>query len=246
MPPPLGEKRREGNTSSNSAKRALVCVTARSASCAALVPDTTALVSDAPCCYSFIASLSRPELITVMQAVDPLHRHSASGKQMMLDYLLKMPISRMSEMISAQPQLSTLVGRGSRKARKDASDLLLRGMPVACVLPRVTSLAGPGLADVSWIGQFERRDDNDFWFYVPPKRFFSRRGRCEQSSAVDDATTSHSHGTSSLMHEAADAECFNPAAPMQSHAAGSARSPSVHRADEFPQSEATVPGGQST
>lgn len=47
MPPPLGEKRREGNTSSNSAKRALVCVTARSASCAALVPDTTALVSDA-------------------------------------------------------------------------------------------------------------------------------------------------------------------------------------------------------
>jgi hypothetical protein len=48
MPPPLGEKRREGNTSSNSAKRALVCVTARSASCAALVPDTTALVSDAP------------------------------------------------------------------------------------------------------------------------------------------------------------------------------------------------------
>lgn len=192
---------------------------------------------------SFIASLSRPDLITIMQAVDPLHRHSASSKKMMLDYLLKMPISRMSEMISAQPQLSALVGRGSRKAKKEISDMLLR-MPVACVLPRVTSVSGPGLADVSWIGQFQRLDDNDFWFYVPPKRFL-RRGRCEQSSAVDDARTSHSHDTSNLMHEAADAECLNPAAPMQSHAAGSARSPSVHRADEFPQSEATVLGGQS-
>ena len=104
-----------------------------------------------------------------MQAVDPLHRHYASGKKMMLDYLLKMPISRMSEMISAQPQLSAVVGRGSRKARKEMLDMLLR-MPVACVLPRVTSVSGPGLADASWIGQFQRLDDNDFWFYVPCKR----------------------------------------------------------------------------
>jgi hypothetical protein len=37
------------------------------------------------------------------------------------------------------------------------------------VKPRVTSLAGPGLAHFSYAGQFSRRDDDDFWFFEPPK-----------------------------------------------------------------------------
>ncbi len=35
---------------------------------------------------------------------------------------------------------------------------------------RITSASGPGLADCSWIGQFQRFDDDDFWFCVPPIR----------------------------------------------------------------------------
>jgi hypothetical protein len=38
------------------------------------------------------------------------------------------------------------------------------------IVRRVTSKSGPGLADCSWIGKFQRFDDDDFWFCVPPIR----------------------------------------------------------------------------
>ncbi len=40
----------------------------------------------------------------------------------------------------------------------------------------MTSKSGPGLADCAWIGQFERRDDDDFWFFVPTRRDLDRLG----------------------------------------------------------------------
>jgi hypothetical protein len=35
---------------------------------------------------------------------------------------------------------------------------------------KVSSQEAPGLGHFSWIGQFQRRDDLDFWYCVPPKQ----------------------------------------------------------------------------
>ncbi len=45
------------------------------------------------------------------------------------------------------------------------------------VKPRVTSVAGPGLAYFSYAGQFSRRDDDDFWFFEPPKTVATKKRR---------------------------------------------------------------------
>ena len=46
--------------------------------------------------------------------------------------------------------------------------------------PRVTSVAGPGLAHFSYAGQFSRRDDDDFWFFEPPKTVTNAKKRAQK------------------------------------------------------------------
>lgn len=48
------------------------------------------------------------------------------------------------------------------------------------VKPRVTSQAGPGLAHLSYAGQFSRRDDDDFWFFEPQKTVANAKQRVAQ------------------------------------------------------------------
>jgi hypothetical protein len=52
---------------------------------------------------------------------------------------------------------------------------------------KVSSQEAPGLGHFSWIGQFQRRDDLDFWYCVPPKQ---RKKRAQRLNPADAAPSS--------------------------------------------------------
>ena len=52
---------------------------------------------------------------------------------------------------------------------------------------KVSSQEAPGLGHFSWIGQFQRRDDLDFWYWVPPKQ---RKKRAQRLNPADAAPSS--------------------------------------------------------
>jgi hypothetical protein len=82
---------------------------------------------------------------------------------------------------------------------------------------KVSSQEAPGLGHFSWIGQFQRRDDLDFWYCVPPKQRKKRAQRLNPADAApssvvvsssapfaDDTAVTAIHGDASVVISAAE------------------------------------------
>lgn len=112
----------------------------------------------------------RSQMQGIIRRIDSSRFTSSLSKPLLIEMIVKIAPANF---IQTYPHSWKEPSDALLSDQKEPSDVLLPDQISKHIKrprhTRVTSLSGPGLADCSWIGQFQRFDDNDFWFCVPPK-----------------------------------------------------------------------------